>query len=60
VFSFKFFGKWITSTRKLRLKIVQNNCQVTKIKGDSGGKVNILGVDSIGHRERKRFTWPCV
>ena len=30
------------------------------IQDDSGGEVNILGGDSIGHCERKNFMYTCV
>jgi hypothetical protein len=33
---------------------------IYRIQGDSGGKVNILGNDSIGHCEKKIYTKTCV
>jgi hypothetical protein len=32
---------------------MRENLEVSKIQGDSGGKINILGGDEIGHCEKK-------
>jgi hypothetical protein len=36
------------------------NYTCNSIRDDSGGKVNILGGDSDGHCEKKKFTWTCL